>query len=90
MDGEKHLSLNEAINGIKCLEESAKHLLIQIKGESVQQTDDVAKEGLPSLQDILDNGPERIRIYCDKAHKVIEEIHTALFINTKSGGTDVS
>ncbi len=77
---EKHLALDDAIKAIANLKERAKVLLFRITGEAEPtSSEDLSKEGVPTLKDTLDHGPGRIRKACDEVNQVLGEIDTALF-----------
>lgn len=81
---EKHLELNEAINGIDFILDSLGDLRKSISGPEPEQYKagpdlEEPKEMRPSLSDVLNEAPSHIRRKIEEALKRIEHIRSLLF-----------
>jgi len=77
----KHIELNIAIEEIYRVRESADDLLSQIinRNEPCEGKIESTKAPQPSLEEILNESPDRIRKVCEEIHKIIEDIKIRLF-----------
>jgi len=78
---EKHIDLNNAIKGIYQVKDRADNLLSQIIHRSEPAVEDLesTKDPAPSLEDVLNESPERIHKVCEEIHKILEDIKLRLF-----------
>lgn len=77
---EKHIELNNAINEIDKLREHVNHVLIKITGsEQPEPVISGDKQSVPTLQEVLNQSPEKIREICNVTHQILEEIEHTLF-----------
>ena len=80
---EKHTVLNEAISRIHGVGEHAKEILNRIgmpETSGVNPLDaSLNKVGAPSLEQVLDESPDRIIKACDEAHNTLDMIMGKLF-----------
>ena len=78
---EKHIGLDDAIKEIQELRQHTNDVLLRITGNNqpeppVQMNE---KQPHPTLQNVLIEGPDRIRRTCSEVHKVLDEITQTLF-----------
>ena len=79
---QKHIILDRAITSIFDVRLHATNVLEEIKRtpeEPVSGPCDNVKVQLPSLEEVLDCGPERINRACEEIHKILDEIRSAIF-----------
>lgn len=81
MSEEKHLELSEEISRTKEIVEQLDRLLSDIKGEPTTAREDL-KSGSLSLREVLDGGSSKLAQMRGESLKIIDEIHTALFVKT--------
>ena len=77
----KHENLDHAIKEIHDLQQHANDLLSRIVGNDRSEVAKDINEKQPqvTLQNILIEGPDRIRRTCNETHKILEEITQVLF-----------
>lgn len=78
---EKHITLYEAIESIKILRGKTARLLDRIKnqGEAGGVDVDPSQQIVPSLEQVLTEGSDSIRLTCEEICKTLEAIEQAIF-----------
>ena len=77
---EKHVELDSAIKDICQLRDHANDLLLRIVGNPPPAPPAPPEEQpCSTFQEVLTEGPERIRNMCSETHKILEEINQTLF-----------
>lgn len=79
---QKHIVLDRAISNLFEVRLHATNLLDEVRRkpeEPVSGQCDSVKPQLPSLEEVLDCGPERINRCCEETHKILDEIRSAIF-----------
>lgn len=77
----KHISLDNAIDRLREIRTRTQNLLEKIQGTVSPEND--CKLGIPSqppsLQDIIDGGPDRLNVLYDDLNDTLHRIEEALF-----------
>lgn len=76
----RHMNLHGAINDMQGVLMLMEELLNDINPRPSSNTDEIeTKPSPPTLSDILNNGPDRIRNSCDRMRTLINELREELF-----------
>ena len=78
----KHLVLADAIETIDALRDHALDVLHKIKGRQSERSlspDKAPMPAVPSLEEVLAEGPDLIHMKCSAVHEILNEINEALF-----------
>lgn len=77
----KHISLNGAINRLEGTRELARNILHEIQGtpRAVNKEKDPMKPPPPTLQEVLEGGPDRINMFCDEIENALVDIKRSIF-----------
>ena len=77
----KHEMLDSAIESLRMLVIQARELRALIKGEVLPINDQevTEKRPIPSLEEVLDHGPNRIQMYSEEVNDLLIEIRRSLF-----------
>jgi hypothetical protein len=75
---DKHLELIASLEAIHEVKNHVKSLLAQITNES-EDDQNVAEQVTPSLEQVLNDTPDKIRLTCDQINSVVNDIRAALF-----------
>ena len=75
----KHLALHDAIESMDDVSRNLQHLISCIKNSDIKEKEATGIKSDPSLQDILNGGPDRIRTKNEAAMSSIKELHDLLF-----------
>ena len=80
---QKHVALDEAIKNIYQIKHHADDMLNKISNgnNELKSISDSSpnKPSIPSLEQVLNDGPDRIRKTCEEVHSVLEQINQTLF-----------
>lgn len=82
-ESDKHLKLDEAIESLQQVVDNLEKLLSDVTMKNNEEPK-AEKNGIKSLEGLLDYGPGRIAKMREEALKIIDEIHTALFVDMKN------
>lgn len=79
----KHIELDRAVSNINKVVLHARQLFSDVTGETgeAEATEPVplsAAEPVPSLVDVLNNCPDKIRRQCDEVHELLSRIRKVL------------
>jgi hypothetical protein len=75
----KHVQLDHAISSLDNVISHAVSLLHRITGEDGQGTESSSTPKSPSLEEVLDTGPQRIRGSAENIHALLDQISDRLF-----------
>jgi len=75
----KHMNLHSAIHDMDDIEALIEDLLHEINPRPSEISDETKNTQLPTLAEILNNGPVRIRASCDRMSTLIGKLREELF-----------
>jgi hypothetical protein len=75
----KHVQLDHAINTLDGVISHTVSLLYRITGEDTPGTEPSPMPRPPSLEEVLDTGPQRIRGSAENIHATLDQIASRLF-----------